>query len=316
MHYLPEEIKDENARAISDYTFSVRAILWMNNMGQNMPDIRRGKRLGELRKKIPPSGSALVIGAGPSIEKYSHLEILAESGYRGAILCCDRMLIPLLKKGIVPDVVASVDGSPEVADFFRDPLVDEHVGELNVVFCAQSTHPDTVKAFKGAPFWFVAIWDDPINNARSITRLFHWMTGDQEMMNTGGNVGSFLWNVGYMLGKNPIGLIGLDMGYSEEDDLTKTTYYAYLRRMLELRGKDPDDVPRFYRRGYNPDFRNNYYTDILFESYVQTLKRMIDESYKKGLRTYNCTGQGALHGGKVKGIPLKDFLKKYESYGR
>lgn len=46
------------------------------------------------------NSSAIVIGAGPSVKKKKHLELLASSNYEGTIICTDRMLEPVLKAGI------------------------------------------------------------------------------------------------------------------------------------------------------------------------------------------------------------------------
>ena len=45
----------------------------------------------------------IVIGAGPSLYKFNHLEILAKSDYKGTLLITDKMLVPCLKGGITPD---------------------------------------------------------------------------------------------------------------------------------------------------------------------------------------------------------------------
>ena len=46
---------------------------------------------------------AIVIGAGPSLYKFNHLELLAKSDYDGSLLITDRMLRPCLNMGITPD---------------------------------------------------------------------------------------------------------------------------------------------------------------------------------------------------------------------
>ncbi len=46
--------------------------------------------------------SAIVIGRGPSIKKKKHLELLADSNYKGAIICTDGNLINVLEHGITP----------------------------------------------------------------------------------------------------------------------------------------------------------------------------------------------------------------------
>ena len=83
--------------------------LWMYNFVRNSHDFLNGKSLKKLsifkNKSVKPkksTNSAIVIGAGPSIRNNKHLELLAKSNYKGAIVCTDRMLIPCLKNGITP----------------------------------------------------------------------------------------------------------------------------------------------------------------------------------------------------------------------
>lgn len=45
----------------------------------------------------------IVIGAGPSLFKYKHLELLAGSDFKGHLLITDRILKPCLEAGITPD---------------------------------------------------------------------------------------------------------------------------------------------------------------------------------------------------------------------
>ena len=50
---------------------------------------------------------AFIVSAGPSLDK--NIDMLKEVKGRGMIMAVDTAIKPLLKKGIVPDIVASVD---------------------------------------------------------------------------------------------------------------------------------------------------------------------------------------------------------------
>jgi len=106
--------------------------LWNNNIGFNLGYIRRKgvKSLRELAK-TQPSGSVVVVGAGPSIWSHNHLDTL--KAYKGTIVCCDRMLKPLLEKGVVPNYVATVDGSELIIPFYKNKLFKEHVKDVKVL---------------------------------------------------------------------------------------------------------------------------------------------------------------------------------------
>ena len=310
-HFLPEEILDENAKAISEHTFSYKSFLWMRNMAQNMQRILEGHNLAELMEEYRGKrGSAIVVGGGPSIERHRHLDILAESGYEGTILACDKMLIPLLKRGVIPDIVGTVDGDPRIAKYYDDPIVNKYASEIKAVFCANSVSPEVVERWikaGGEIWWFIAIWDDPVKNVKSVTRLLHFMTGKM-MCNVGGNIGTTLWNIAYMLGRNPIALIGMDLGYPEDTDLTKTPYYD---AWVKMTGGDPEAIARCFRKGYNPHFKCYYYTDLMFDAYRRILEEMIKHA---SVKTINCTEGGSLHfkHPNFKCMKLKTFLKKFK----
>ena len=81
---------------------------WVKHFSLNINDIwnessARDLDLSSNSNYDPAQHSAIVIGAGPSIKKKKHLEMLAESNYQGNIVCTDRSLIPCLKAGITPD---------------------------------------------------------------------------------------------------------------------------------------------------------------------------------------------------------------------
>ena len=86
--------------------------LWMYNFARNVSDILDGnsvrlhsmfKNNSKSTKNHRPINSALVIGGGPSVYENNQLKTLADSNYKGAILCTDRMLVPCLKNGITPE---------------------------------------------------------------------------------------------------------------------------------------------------------------------------------------------------------------------
>ena len=81
---------------------------WVQNFALNLNHIWNESSARELDPTKDQSykveeHSAIVIGRGPSIKKHKHLELLANSEYRGKIVCCDGALINALKAGITPE---------------------------------------------------------------------------------------------------------------------------------------------------------------------------------------------------------------------
>ena len=113
--------------------------LWMYNFARNVSYILDGdsakslsvfKNKQKTLKNHKPDCSAVVIGGGPSVYEKNHLETLANSNYKGAILCTDRMLIPCLKNGITPKKfpqfhVLTMDPYQITIKFYNDKIVKE-----------------------------------------------------------------------------------------------------------------------------------------------------------------------------------------------
>ena len=73
---------------------------WVQYFALNLKNIWNepsAKDLDPTKDSSNAKGSAIVIGRGPSIKKYNHLELLAKSDYQGSIVCTDGALINALK---------------------------------------------------------------------------------------------------------------------------------------------------------------------------------------------------------------------------
>jgi intein/homing endonuclease len=165
-------------------------------MALNMPEILAGKDIKDLPRF--DGQPCLIIGAGPSIRQFRQLEVLAKSGWKNPIICSDRMLIQLLKRKIKPDIVVTVDGESVVQKFYRHPLVEKFKGEVKAALCASTVHPDVLKHCPLEKYFFIALWDNPLNPT-SLTRAFHLMT-QKTMLETYGNAGSCAFSIAYYLG--------------------------------------------------------------------------------------------------------------------
>src|SRR5438105_13167304 len=86
--------------------------MWWENGGENMSLIRTGKNLSDM---TPRTGPAVIVGGGPSLQKYRHVDILARYRKRiPTIITTDRVPKTLSIHGCTPDCVATIDGPPSV----------------------------------------------------------------------------------------------------------------------------------------------------------------------------------------------------------
>lgn len=278
---------------------------WVENFKRNLPLIKKSKDILDLPKN---PGSSIIIGAGPSLLKFKHLEMLAKSDYKGFKIASDRILIRCLENNVIPDMVISVDSDKSILDFYDSPLVDKHMEKIKALFNV-TVQPKLTKKWKGEKFFF-------IGNLGSNLRDIQFDTGGARIMQllskktiveTGGNVGSTAWFVSNTMGRRPVCLIGMDLGWSLDIKLEDTeTFSTYMR----IHNNDIDKVLKCYRRDHNSFFNNDSITDYVFDTYFEVFRSWIEAA---NVPTINCTGAGIIHS--FKNLECKhfnDFLKEYK----
>lgn len=311
-------IQSENisplAKKVLDYTLQMKLPLWINNLAENLTRIRRGLDITKLKRQ--PDKAAVLVGAGPSVYKHKHLELLSESKFKGVVIATDKMLIPCLKKGVIPDYVASVDGSPAIAGFYNHKLVDENAGKIKAVLNI-TVHPSVPKRFKGKKYWFISMYDNPLVtvngkqylNPQSITMFMHFLT-KKFMMVTLGNVGGFIWNLGNYIGCSPLLLIGYDYSYAT----LKPEKTSYWQAYLNLTKGKKREARKVFHIETNPIYKTKYLMEPIFMSYRELFKIYLEKAEKVGIKTVNCTEGGALHGSYIENMRFKEALEKFGGY--
>ena len=88
-----------------------------NEIG-NAKEILKSHTLNQLIGIIPNDRPAIIIAAGPSLQK--NIQDLKEAKGRAFLIAVDTALKPLLKAGIVPDIFITVDGNKPVELFDRE----------------------------------------------------------------------------------------------------------------------------------------------------------------------------------------------------
>jgi len=297
---LPFPKLSESAERLMDITYLRRCRLWFENFALNLATVRTGKDVMELPKfKGEP---VVVVGGGPSIWKYGHLDLLEK--WRHPILCCDIMLVELLKRGIKPNIVSSIDALPMIEKFYDDPIVDKYKDEVKAVLIA-TIHPSVLKRCPFEKYWYVNIYDDP-RKPKSITAMFHYMANQKTMLVSMGNVGAMLWNLSLILGCKPIILVGFDYSY-DDLDITKASYYPGI---LSQVGGDKEKAKKYFSIRENPIFKNKYLLDLIWKSYREIFAFYVN---KAPVLTVNASEQGSLHKPEVgvECMGFKDAIQKF-----
>lgn len=302
-------LDDEKRKIISDSTIYHMLPLWMRNFAQNTPLIlgtecpHCGKKYAtcrDVRELVPEMGPAIIIGNSPSLERLGHLKMLAESGFKGKIICTDKALIKTLKAGIVPHYVCSVDGASEIATYYRHSLVQAHAHEMKAVMNSM-VHPDTLREFRGERYIFNSNVDN--DSPTSLTRAMHYMNRHTIVPGTG-DVGGFCIQLAIGLDFSPIGLIGISYAGYELKELGD--YIAYVTDTPE----DKREVDKYFWKHTDPHWKVECWTSALWEScweYVQ--QRISTFGPKKNTTFINCSGMGLCHGEHIQCMDFAEFLE-------
>lgn len=301
--------------------------LWHGNIGHNLAYIRRKdvKNLRDLAVEAAENtskGSAIVVGGGPSIWAHKHLDVIKNSGYAGTIVASDKLLIPLLQKGIIPQYVVSVDGSDIILNFFKSKLFKQNKDKIKVLL-HYTIHPTVARylyRLKADVYWFIIhsetqpTADSEILNAVYMTTTKHNPEGLQSVV-AAGNCGVAAWSFSWsIIKKNPVILIGFDMGYPEGASLEKTPYFStVMRGTSNLAPLEQDySLGIAYEKVYNPAWKTWTFTDVVFKNYRRMFNYYLD-NLPQNVVTISCTEGGALYHRNLKYAPLKETLEKIRS---
>lgn len=330
---MTEDLIKAAPEYISETTYNFLVDLWLESFYQNLPTIRANPSVSELPKisKQP----CILIGGGPSLTQYNHLEMIRQSGWKHPVFCCDKMFRETIRTGIIPSIVSSVDGSPKLAQFYTGLEHNKQASLVKAVF-SLIVHPKTIRAWGRKAYWFTPIMDAVIGpkkklNKKTITWLLHSLSKGKAMMSGTGQVGSFLWNLAAELDASPIILVGFD--FSEQvQDKADAVYFQPMTRMFLQQTKgdvkaaqdkaallhqveeNPDfisevDLPPYFKKGEHPQ----YLVNPIWKRYRETLKKHITSSR---IHTINCTENGCLHTAAItcknfEAMPLETALSEY-----
>ncbi len=300
---------------------------WVTNFSLNLPNIWNEKSAKILNPKLQnkkENNSAIIIGRGPSINKYEHLKLLAESDYQGSIVCCDGKLADALKAGVTPDkfpkfYVMTIDPYPAIKLHYEHDIIKSFGSKIKGMFTV-ITNPKVVEEARQAGIqihWLHSLFDynEGKKSFNNLSSVMIRAKNDQHglpAIQTGGNVGTSAWFASWQILKcSTIALIGINHGWEEEDSWETIIYHNMKGKVSEGVDRKSPTFQKLYRKIYNPDFDCNCILDPLFQFYSEALKEFIIRS-PKWVTTINATEGGSIFGERVKSMKFKDFLTKYK----
>jgi len=296
---------------------------WVRNFALNIENIWKGrsaKELSEISSKDKVNSPAIVIGRGPSLEKNNHLELLANSNYKGAIICTDGILKKALDSGVTPEkfpnfYVVTIDTNEPILKFYSHDIVKKYGKKIKCLL-STTVPPTTYDAIKNSGmeiFWLHTLFD--YNKGKTsfnyiagiITRAKNHEKG-LSAIQTGGNVGTSSWVISWSILKcSPVALIGIDHGYPDDmswEEIDK------IHKLPEGIDKTSPMFKKAYPIVYNPEFKTNCKQDPIFQYYSNALKEFIPRALK-WVKTVNATEGGAIFGEGIECMTFKNFLKKF-----
>jgi hypothetical protein len=180
-------------------------------------------------------------------------------------------------------------------------LIDTYGPQIRIAVASSASPAVSGRIYESGmqPYWWNPMYDD-YDVEGSLTQKIHAMNR-LPCLNAGGNVGTACWVIAHaVLGKERVGLVGMDFGYYPETPYVQTQYY---KEILELVG--PDRLDEIYVRLFNPHAHKEFYTDPAYLWYRNVFLEMVSGA---GCETHNCTGGGILFGPGIHWGALKDFL--------
>lgn len=222
---------------------------------------------------------ALIIGAGPSIFKNNHLDVLKKYGWKDCLIVPEVMLQICLKRGITPDkfkkfYTVTLEDDHNTYHFFDDDIIRKYAKDIIAIISERS--PQETKNFLKE------------NKFKEIYEVYK-----KECVTTS-NVGLFAFMIARdFLKCDEIVLIGLDQADNSFEHITV-----------------PKDHPIFknaFIELYNPYFKT---TCVMNPNQVKWLEEFNEVYQQEKIKIVNCTEGGAIFGPEIKCMRFEDYCQR------
>lgn len=276
---------------VNNNTISLYAEKWQKNVSMNLLNILKDETLKNLEKVY--DCPVVIASGGPSLTK--QLPLLKQIQKKVIIIAAGTTIKTLLKYGIKPDYVVSIDGSETNYNSFKD-LNSEGLNLNDITLLYSPFNHWAIRPLFNEGYCFTTTLYN------SIATYIYKTTGkDIPQIVGGGTVAHFAFSIATVITKGPIGFIGQDLAFT--NNVTHAEGNQGRKTIEEIRNKK---TTLFEIEGYNGD---KVTTNGAFLSMKQTFEEMA-RFYFNGVEIYNCTEGGA----KLKGfnqMPFVHFVKQF-----
>jgi len=315
-HVYDVEIKDEVSLKAQQNFFT----MWGNNYKSNLENgmFRSYSHINHIGnyeiRKIPFGDIGLVISTiGPSLD--NHLQLLKENQNKFIHMAMDVTLPALIKNGICPNILTTIDPSNRIYHLIKDYL---SYSKNIVLVCSTTTCPELLVNWKGPIIFYqqrdtMKIQNDFLTklNDNSCTYFYG------ELMNAGTVIGAAI-QAAIKLGFKNIGLVGHDLAFTDDKPCSIEAFpYMYnipnepvgsqLYKNTYEGAKNHSDFKAVDIYGKEVSSNNlfqvyaNYYGMLLY-NYMQ---------FFPNTNIYNCTENGILKDINIKIETFKTWLSMF-----
>lgn len=250
------------------------------NVLYNLPYIAEGYHTAQLSKVIPYKGAAVLISAGPSLDK--NIEELRRAKNHLFLIAVDTAVKPLLKRGILPDVFITLDG--------RKPLDLLEGAQMLPVVSNSVARYELLDRQKGKRIFFFDGYQLPLDLYFQNDKILPGVA-------VGGSVACSGFSLLYKMGFETVILVGQDLAYTDNKSHADGTFQEKMplentEHMIRVKGNYQDTVPTLTNLKIYLDW---------FASYIKGAKE------HGNFRVINATEGGAFIEG-TELMSLKDAL--------
>ncbi|WP_432662672.1 6-hydroxymethylpterin diphosphokinase MptE-like protein [Wukongibacter baidiensis] len=285
---LKEEIRD---LAIIKNTEEKFKKIWFENYVQNLKYVVKSINVKEFSNKFE-NIPVVIVSAGPSLNK--NVKLLKEIKNRALIVCVGTAVKVLLREGIIPDIIATLDGDIKNYYHFKD------IDYYNIpILYNPSVCPRILQEHKGM---------------KIVTGGSHPYLGEElnkslkeiEILEVGGSVAHLAFSFAKIVGADPIIFIGQDLSYGNNNQ-THAEGTSYSEGKLNI-NKLKENEQLLIKGIYGDEVL----TDIAFNKFLRWFEKEINCDKSKRLYINATEGGAHIEGTLVKRLKevLDEHLKK------
>lgn len=205
-----------------------------SNILNNLKYVCEGYNLKELARRIPTDKPAILVSAGPSLNKNVHE--LKRAKNKAFIVAVDTALKPLIKEGIRPDLFVTIDAKKPFQ------LVDIERAETVPVAAPTCALHTIIEHQKGKKIFY--------NDSYAIPSHIYHMNGKEfpGVGRGGGSVACSAFSMLFKMGFGTIILVGQDLAYSDNKSHADGTFLEKMpeedtKNMIMVKGNYVDKIP-------------------------------------------------------------------------